>query len=106
MAAGTYMHTVFVSRSAVSIPEATLQRDVFETYYAEARPVSNPANAVAVEVSLSILRIVDFDEDTNVVTILGFIAMVGIKRAHIEVMQHTDDQPYDRYTIGDWMQTK
>ena len=61
--------------------------------------MSDPTKAVGVEVSLSILRILDFDEDTNVVTILGFLAMVGIKLAHI-ALAFSGGQSVASYTSG------
>ena len=61
-----------------SVPEATLQRHLFQSYYVEARPVFDPSQAVNVAIQFAINHIVDFDEDTHVVTVVGFLTLVGI----------------------------
>lgn len=61
------------NRSDDAVPEAELQRHLFRSYLVEARPVFDPTKPVAVTIQLAIKYIVDFDEDTHVLTMVGFL---------------------------------
>ncbi|KAK2187458.1 hypothetical protein NP493_165g06052 [Ridgeia piscesae] len=60
-------------RSNDTVPEAELQRHLFRSYLVEARPVFDPSQPVAVAIQLAIRYIVDYDEDTHVLTMVGFL---------------------------------
>ena len=76
---------IFDCRSNDTVPEAELQRHLFRSYLVEARPVFDPSQPVAVAIQLAIRYIVDYDEDTHVLTMVGFLTQVRTNYEYVFV---------------------
>ncbi|KAI0226851.1 hypothetical protein LSAT2_022723 [Lamellibrachia satsuma] len=86
-----------------SVPEATLQRHLFQSYYVEARPVFDPSQAVNVAIQFAINHIVDFDEDTHVVTVVGFLTLTWKDEQLVwDPSKYSDIRSFPRATADIW----
>ena len=76
---------IFGCRSSDAVPEAELQRHLFRSYMVGARPVFDPLQPVAVAIQLAIKYIVDYNEDTYVLTMVGFLTQVRTNHEYVFV---------------------